>query len=62
VIIIGAGVAGSAGAEGGGSAEASWSRPQRGQVQLVAPGFEWNRDPHDRQTTNPHSLPHDEQV
>jgi hypothetical protein len=64
VIVIGAGAVttGSAGAGGGGSDDASCSRPHRGQVQVVVPGFAWNRDPQERQITNPHSLPHDEQV
>ena len=61
---VGAGAvgAGSGSVGRGGSAEASCSRPHRGHVHVVAPGFEWKRDPHDRQTTNPQSVPHDEHV
>lgn len=29
---------------------------------MVDPGLEWKRDPQERQTTKPHSLPHDEHV
>jgi hypothetical protein len=62
VIIIGTRAEGSDGDGGAGSDEASCSKPHFGQVHVVAPGFAWNRAPHERQTTKPHSLPHDEHV